>query len=64
MAELIQAIALLCNINISTGDIKASTSENDQLSCQKYYIKCVKDSGSIFRANELPKCILDKPFKT
>ncbi len=54
MFELLTAIALLCQINPGVPAIKPV--EKVQLSCQKYYIRCVKDSPGILNIR-LQNCI-------
>jgi hypothetical protein len=54
--EIIQAIALLCQIN---GNSDFSYVNQKQLQCQQYYIKCLSVDGlSTYRS--LSKCIQER----
>lgn len=52
--ELMKAIALLCQLNVSDGSF-LSTLEERQLKCQKYYAECMQKN-----INEPLKCIVNK----
>lgn len=53
--ELIQAIALLCQIGY--GGISTGT---QQLKCQQSYLNCVLKQNTMSQTEALQKCILEK----
>jgi len=55
--DIIQIIALLCQINGAGADSATliSYTEKKQLQCQQYYIKCLDPINSNYRT--LSKCI-------
>lgn len=61
--ELIQAIALLCQINISnpgSRDYPTQTGTHS-LKCQQYYMNCVsKHRAKLGAVDALERCILEK----
>ncbi len=57
MLELIKIIALLCQLNDSS---RGHSSEHDQLTCQKYYIKCVDGGNHFDNGKKLEECVLKK----
>ncbi len=64
--EVIKIIALLCNMNISTGSNWVVDSGKEQHECQKYYVKCMLNDGKLTgnRASfDLKNCILKKEVK-
>ncbi len=54
--EVIQAIALLCQVN-NVATLKEVASR--QLECQKYYIKCL-DKRAYYGLFELKECIKER----
>jgi hypothetical protein len=57
--ELIQAIALLCQIGY--GGISVETPIKEQLNCHQSYLNCVsKRRGTMTEKEALEKCILEK----
>lgn len=63
--ELIQAIALLCQIHPAYGDTYKWSEPHDifkyQTQCQQSYLNCVLKRKSIMSETEaLQKCILEK----
>jgi len=58
--EIIQTIALLCQLNIGADTISiVEFAQKKQLDCQKYYIKCL-DGGFLGDYKNLSKCISQK----
>lgn len=56
--ELIQAIALLCQLS---GDAFLKTVYTSQLNCQQSYLNCVsKRRGTMPEEDALERCILEK----
>ncbi len=56
--ELIQAIALLCQLS---GDAFLSTVNQSQINCQQSYLNCVsKRRSTMSEKDALEKCILEK----
>lgn len=55
--ELIQAIALLCQLAGVDNPLIAS---GYQLRCQQYYVHCVSAKASLTKSEALEKCILEK----
>ena len=53
MIQLIQAIALLCQVSSGAG--RVNLHQKMQLQCHKYYVKCTEGSY-VF----LPKCIMER----
>jgi hypothetical protein len=59
MLEIISTIALLCQINPG-----ATWAEKAQLSCQKYYVRCVRDGkNGTTLDRRLEKCVLDRKLR-
>lgn len=62
--ELIQAIALLCQISVGGMGMNAEMIERRQNKCHKYYVKCFekksKDSGLDTPESKLYQCILER----
>lgn len=58
--EFIQTIALLCQINGAGADSSTliSYTEEKQLKCQQYYLKCVESVNANYKT--LSKCIQGK----
>ena len=61
MIEMIQAVAMLCNINFS-GDYISNyrTGKQDRLKCQQEYIKCVDKKDKLNDSYGLRLCILER----
>lgn len=43
---ILTTIALLCQISVSTGGSFKVDSADEVLTCQKYYVKCLKSKGA------------------
>jgi|SoiMethySBSTD1v2_1073268.scaffolds.fasta_scaffold3467949_2 7,8-dihydro-6-hydroxymethylpterin-pyrophosphokinase len=56
--ELIQAIALLCQINQSPSISKYQA--DWQLECQQSYLNCVLKRNTMSQTEALQRCILEK----
>jgi hypothetical protein len=61
--ELIQAIALLCQVSFTCGqftnDCKKLTIQT-QVDCQQSYLNCVLKRSTMSQTEALQKCILEK----
>ena len=56
MAEIIMAIALLCQVH-SGSDFRKFVKE-DEIKCQKYFVKCLSQGeGGLLDDRFFPKCI-------
>jgi len=57
--EIIQTIALLCNINTGVdGVYLIEVIKKSQLECQQYYVKCLDPVNTNYKT--LSKCIRNK----
>ena len=60
--DIINTIALLCQIQIGAMGISIEKLDSFQLECQKYYIKCTEASFGTEEAR-LKNCILKREAK-
>lgn len=60
MLEIFTTIALLCQLGTGVANIKAN--EKAQLSCQKYYIRCI-DKQKVTVVERLHKCLISREIR-
>lgn len=58
--ELIQAIALLCQVTIGASELYYHQAADKQRQCQQSYLNCVLKRNTMTQAEALQRCILEK----